>query len=315
MKYLCLIIRVSPSLPTLQKMKASIDACVSKRTLLKKYKDPHLYSSVIKHFLRELPDPLLCSAFLNDWKTIDQLQDQNEKLMEIKKILERIPSANKNNITFLFGFLEKIEKEKMFNKMTVENIIVVLSPNLLWDSNGVHVPISSVYKAMLENYEFIFENTDFDHYDEIDNFEVTAPGLTRKVEQDVCYDDITKRSSTARAAIRENRRRYQTRSSSDSFMLRSSHDDNSEYLNLIKQADDQKIQVLPARRTLRKLSRSLTEESSKMRMSFVRTYSAMEPLAPDKKERHYQYPNKNENNNKCLTGSEYEEYTSSSNLK
>ena len=78
-------------------MKASIDAGVNKNTILRKYKDPHLYSSVIKHFLRELPDPLLCSSLVKDWKSVDQTKDELEKQIGIKALLEKVPEANMNN--------------------------------------------------------------------------------------------------------------------------------------------------------------------------------------------------------------------------
>ena len=222
-------------------MKASIDASVSKSVILRKYKDPHLYSSVIKHFLRELPDPLLCSSLVKEWKSVDEITDLMEKRICIKKLLANLPEANRENISFIIGFLSKLEKEKNYNKMTVENIIVVLSPNLLWDSNGIHIPIGSVYKSMLENYDFIFENKDFD-YDEIDDFDdFDNEEFDTKIQLKYETSIVNRRSPTARTAIKENRKRYKTRS--DSLMLQSMKptvEDSAEYLNLIKQAKDER---------------------------------------------------------------------------
>ena len=79
-------------------MMASIDAGVSKKVILQKYKDPHLYTSVIKYFLRELPDPLMCSKYEEDWKYVNNIQDDDERMQGIKELIEKLPVANKNNI-------------------------------------------------------------------------------------------------------------------------------------------------------------------------------------------------------------------------
>ena len=152
--------RVSPAIPNLKKLKTSIDAGVSKKDILTDFKDPHLYTSVIKHFLRELPDPLLCSRFTEDWISVNSIKDDLEQMKGIKELIERIPVANKNNISFLFCFLSKLVDEEFYNKMSIKNLIVVLSPNLLWDQNGDHIPLGSVYKTMIEHYEMIFEDID-----------------------------------------------------------------------------------------------------------------------------------------------------------
>eukprot|EP00092_Neocalanus_flemingeri_P007012 GFUD01007573.1.p1 GENE.GFUD01007573.1~~GFUD01007573.1.p1 ORF type:complete len:702 (-),score=196.53 GFUD01007573.1:82-2139(-) len=255
------LFRVSPSMPALKKLKASIDAGVNKNTILSKYKDPHLYSSVIKYFLRELPDPLLCSSLIQDWRSVESMKDELEKKICIKQLLEKVPEANKNNLSFLFGFLSKLVGEERYNKMSIENIIVVMSPNLLWGSNGIHIPIDTVYKSMIENYEFIFESQDYD-YDEIDSFNTDDCATRRENTEDEF--DIIKRSYIARSNIRQNRKRYQTRSSSDDFIVKgksmgSSSYESIEKLNLINQLEDE--ENIPKRRETRKISRNLDDSA------------------------------------------------------
>ena len=116
---------MSPSLPTLKKMQASIDACVGRTEILRKYKDPHLYSSLIKHYLRQLPDPLLCSHLISDWRSLEIIKNEVDKRNGIKELLEKVPKANKNNIAFLIGFLSKLVTEEKHNKMSIENIILL----------------------------------------------------------------------------------------------------------------------------------------------------------------------------------------------
>ena len=81
-----------------------------------------------------------------------------ERIREIKHLLGKLPKPNRDNIEYLFKFLEKIVAEEFYNKMSVENLLVVFSPNLLWTSSGQHVPIDAVQKSMINRHGWIFDN-------------------------------------------------------------------------------------------------------------------------------------------------------------
>merc|ERR1719376_754815 len=266
------LFRVSPSIPNLKKMKASIDAGVSKKVILRKYKDPHLYTSAIKYFLRELPDPLLCSRFAEDWKSVDSIKDELERMKGIKELLEKIPVANKNNITFLFHFLSKLVDEEFYNKMSIENLIVVLSPNLLWNQSGVHIPIDSVYKTMIEHYELIFEDLEgltVNPYGFITN-NVSLASQEVEEENEINFTDIErpileapirieKRNTLKRSQIKEKRKQYQDRSLSGDLRLPARR--SMENLELNLQMDEQIIQDEPKEIVTRKYSRRKSSKS------------------------------------------------------
>ena len=134
---------------------------------------------------------------------------------------------------------------------------------------------------MLENYEFIFGSSDFD-YDEIENFETEE--IETRIEPTNETFLVKKRSSFARTAIRENRKRYQTRSSTEGCMFQSmgsSFEDTTEYLNLINQSKAENIKVVPLRKTE---SIKWNEERNEDRISFVRSYSAMDQKILDEKD-------------------------------
>ena len=281
-------------------MKASIDAGVTKKVILRKYKDPHLYTSAIKYFLRELPDPLLCSKFTEEWKAIDNIKDELERMKRIKELMEKLPEANRNNIAFLFHFLSKLVEEEFYNKMSIENIIVVLSPNLLWDSNGVHIPIDNLYKSMIEHYELILEDPesltsnpyDFitnnvslaskdseEYIGEIDDVvgEMNGKVIERQSTSDAVI--IEKRSTVQRSAIKENRRHYQDRSFSDELSITRksmenldlSIDDTEEETDDVNQSEE--LSEIITRKLTRKTSKSFDEDVHKSMLPFVRTYS------------------------------------------
>jgi len=266
------LFRVSPSIPNLKKMKASIDAGVSKKVILRKYKDPHLYTSVIKYWLRELPDPLLGSRFAEDWKSVDSIKDELERMKGIKELIEKIPVANKNNITFLFHFLSKLVDEEFYNKMSIENLIVVLSPNLLWNESGVHIPIDSVYKTMIEHYELIFEDLEgltVNPYVFITNNKSLASQEVEE-ENEINVENIErpileaplrieKRNTIKRSQIKEKRKQYQDRSLSGD--LRMSARKSMENLELNLQMDEPITEDEPKEIVTRKYSRRKSSKS------------------------------------------------------
>ena len=89
------------------------------------------------------------------------MQDELERIREIKLLLGKLPKPNRDNIQYLFQFLEKIVAEEFYNKMSVENLLVVFSPNLLWNSSGFHIPIDAVQKSMILCHSWIFDSTNY----------------------------------------------------------------------------------------------------------------------------------------------------------
>ena len=83
-----------------------------------------------------------------------------ERIREIKLLLGKLPKPNRDNIEYLFHFLEKIVADEFYNKMSVENLLVVFSPNLLWNSSGHHIPIDAVQKSMIVRHSWIFDSND-----------------------------------------------------------------------------------------------------------------------------------------------------------
>ena len=113
---------------------------------------------------RELPDPLFCTEYADEWRRVNQVQDELERIREIKLLLGKLPKPNRDNIQYLFQFLEKIVAEEVYNKMTVENLLVVFSPNLLWNSSGHHIPIDAVQKSMIVWHSCIFDDTHISNF-------------------------------------------------------------------------------------------------------------------------------------------------------
>ena len=147
--------RVGPSIPAFKKLKAHIDSGARAETVLSNYKDPHLFTAMMKYYLRELPDPLFCSVFKAQWTAINNIKDQWQRKKEIENILNMIPEDNRRNIEFLFDFLAQLLTEEVSNKMSINNLLLVLGPNLLWDEKSMKpVNIPNVYTSLIERSKY-----------------------------------------------------------------------------------------------------------------------------------------------------------------
>ncbi|KAJ8965658.1 hypothetical protein NQ314_003975 [Rhamnusium bicolor] len=123
------LFRVAASASKVKRLKASIDSgCLS--FLIPEYRDAHVLASILKLYLRELPEPLLTFHLYKEWIEAMQIPE-NYRLEVVKTIIDKLPQENKDNLSYLFQFLSKLTQYPE-NKMSSSNIAIVLSPNLLW---------------------------------------------------------------------------------------------------------------------------------------------------------------------------------------
>lgn len=175
------LFRVAASTIKVKRLKAAIDSgCFSQ--LIPEYKDVHLLASLLKLYLRELPEPLLTSCLHKEWIDAAQVSD-HRRLEVVKNILVKLPQENRDNLAYLFQFLSKLTKHPE-NKMSPSNIAIVLSPNLLWNSNenvnvniGNCVTINILVELFIKEVDTLFPEDvskyvtimDIFNYEEISN--------------------------------------------------------------------------------------------------------------------------------------------------
>ena len=81
------------------------------------------------------------------------IQDDQKRMKEIESILRQIPPENRANIEFLFRLLSHLTLEESSNKMSASNIIMLFSPNLLWDKQTKQtITIENVYRTLLDKF-------------------------------------------------------------------------------------------------------------------------------------------------------------------
>ncbi|KAL4659813.1 rho GTPase-activating protein 24-like [Arapaima gigas] len=95
--------------------------------------DVHTVASLLKLYLRELPEPVVPFSryqdFLQCGKTLST--DRKEGLVKLKTHLHELPVANFNLLHFICQFLHEVQSYSDSNKMSTQNLATVFGPNIL----------------------------------------------------------------------------------------------------------------------------------------------------------------------------------------
>ncbi|XP_076980780.1 rho GTPase-activating protein 22 [Tamandua tetradactyla] len=95
--------------------------------------DVHTVASLLKLYLRELPEPVIPFARYEDFLGCAQLltKDEGEGTLELAKQVNDLPQANYNLLRYICKFLDEVQSHSDVNKMSVQNLATVFGPNIL----------------------------------------------------------------------------------------------------------------------------------------------------------------------------------------
>ncbi|KAM5324919.1 rho GTPase-activating protein 18 isoform 2-T2 [Glossophaga mutica] len=90
----------------------------------------HDAASLLKLFIRELPQPLLSVEYLQAFQAIQNLPTKKQQLQALNLLVILLPDANRDTLKALLEFLQRVIDNKEKNKMTAMNVAMVMAPNL-----------------------------------------------------------------------------------------------------------------------------------------------------------------------------------------
>eukprot|EP00005_Dracoamoeba_jomungandri_P003763 CAMPEP_0174254862 /NCGR_PEP_ID=MMETSP0439-20130205/4207_1 /TAXON_ID=0 /ORGANISM="Stereomyxa ramosa, Strain Chinc5" /LENGTH=1465 /DNA_ID=CAMNT_0015336739 /DNA_START=50 /DNA_END=4447 /DNA_ORIENTATION=+ len=120
------------SLQVKPKQLSHIIALLEKGGGLMELKEVSVYviAAVLKKFLRQLPGSLLMSGLYPNWLYVNELEDEEDRKLMVKKLLFQLPRANKNTLHYLATFLHLYLQNKDKNGTTIEELSAIFSPIL-----------------------------------------------------------------------------------------------------------------------------------------------------------------------------------------
>ncbi|XP_039387297.1 rho GTPase-activating protein 18 isoform X1 [Mauremys reevesii] len=90
----------------------------------------HDAASLLKLFIRELPQPLLTVEYLKAFQDVQNLPTKKHQLQALNLLVLLLPEANRDTLKILLEFLERVIEHRDKNKMTLNNVAMVMAPNL-----------------------------------------------------------------------------------------------------------------------------------------------------------------------------------------
>lgn len=94
--------------------------------------DVHTVASLLKLYLRELPEPVVPFNKYTEFLSTAQLlaKNQEEGILELGRQLKSLPQVNYNLLRYICRFLDEVQSHSSQNKMSVQNLATVFGPNI-----------------------------------------------------------------------------------------------------------------------------------------------------------------------------------------
>lgn len=131
-----------------------------------RWADVHVASSLLKAYLRRLPDPLLTAELYPAFIAADRSPD---RARELKRLVHALPEAHYETLKYLIQHLRRVVEHSAFNKMEARNLAIVFGPTLVRavsdDMLTMVNDMSSqcrIIESFLTHYDWYFEEEEGD---------------------------------------------------------------------------------------------------------------------------------------------------------
>ncbi|KAJ4468415.1 hypothetical protein C8J55DRAFT_437773 [Lentinula edodes] len=131
------------------------------------YTDIHAICDLIKSWFRVLPEPLFPPASYHEAIDIIKLDNLDERLTNIRRIVRNLPRAHFDLLKLISEHLDRVTDFEEHNQMTAEALSIVFSPNLLRAPQNDFLLVLSnmpythkLVKTLITHFHVIFDDAD-----------------------------------------------------------------------------------------------------------------------------------------------------------
>ncbi|KAL0841106.1 hypothetical protein ABMA28_014863 [Loxostege sticticalis] len=164
------LFRIAGGTSKVRRMKLSLDAGLFSVPLPRDYRDVHVVASVLKSYLRELPEPLLTFRLYEHFIAASRHPTEQARLNALWEAIHLLPDANFQNLRYLIKFLSALTQNQGTNKMTPSNLAIVIAPNLLWAADestfdmNITTVVNCVVELLIKHAEWFFKDDNFNFF-------------------------------------------------------------------------------------------------------------------------------------------------------
>uniref|UniRef100_A0A3B5QTM4 Rho GTPase activating protein 18 n=1 Tax=Xiphophorus maculatus TaxID=8083 RepID=A0A3B5QTM4_XIPMA len=124
------LLRIPGSATRVKSLCQELESSFYDRTFQWKQVKQHDAASLLKLFIRELPHPLLTVEYLNAFIAVNKLPTKKQQLQALNLLVLLLPEANRDTLKALVEFFQRVINHQVKNKMTLNNVSVVMAPNI-----------------------------------------------------------------------------------------------------------------------------------------------------------------------------------------
>ncbi|KAI1617287.1 myosin IX [Exophiala viscosa] len=133
------VYRTSGSAPHIMELRQKFDhdaSAIDFRNAANFHNDIASVTTLLKHFLRDLPDPLLTAASYQAFIDAAKIEDDIVRRDSVHALINGLPDPNYATLRTLVLHLNRIAQHSEKNKMTHSNLAIVFAPTLMGQQGG-----------------------------------------------------------------------------------------------------------------------------------------------------------------------------------
>ncbi|XP_052096521.1 ralA-binding protein 1-like isoform X1 [Mytilus californianus] len=106
--------------------------------------EPNIVASLLKQFLRELPEPVLTTWLMPKFEEASILKSEKGKVERFHKLIHDLPKPNRMLLSWMIVHMTHVIERQKENKMSLQNVSIVLSPTMQISHRVLNVLFSHV---------------------------------------------------------------------------------------------------------------------------------------------------------------------------
>ncbi|XP_061191095.1 ralA-binding protein 1-like [Saccostrea echinata] len=92
--------------------------------------EPNIIASLLKQFLRELPEPVLTKALMSKFEDASVVRGEIARCEAFRRLINDLPTCNRLLLSWMIVHMTHVIQREKENKMSLQNVSIVLSPTM-----------------------------------------------------------------------------------------------------------------------------------------------------------------------------------------
>ncbi|XP_066155664.1 rho GTPase-activating protein 23 isoform X15 [Euwallacea fornicatus] len=132
-----------------------------------RWNDLHVVSSLLKAFLRKMPESLVTSALYSHFIKADKIEDPKLRLEELRRLVRNLPKHNYHTLKHVIRHLKRVADNSDANRMEAKNLAIVFGPTIVRpESETMESMVTNmtnqckIVESLIANADWFFPETD-----------------------------------------------------------------------------------------------------------------------------------------------------------